>query len=45
MRWREGNVVTLNVTNNMPELTGLHWLLWDKPVTTELHSAQAERMR
>ena len=25
MRWREGDVVTLNVTNNLPELTGLHW--------------------
>ena len=25
MRWREGDIVTLRVTNNMPELTGLHW--------------------
>ena len=25
MRWQEGDVVTLNVTNRMPELTGLHW--------------------
>ncbi|MGI4795012.1 MAG: multicopper oxidase domain-containing protein [Janthinobacterium lividum] len=25
LNWREGDVVTLNVTNNMPEMTGLHW--------------------
>jgi CopA family copper-resistance protein len=25
LRWREGDVVTLNVRNDMPELTGLHW--------------------
>ena len=25
LRWREGDVVELNVTNNLPELTGLHW--------------------
>ena len=23
--WREGDVVTLNVTNNLPVLTGVHW--------------------
>ena len=25
LRWREGDVVTLNVTNNLPEVTGVHW--------------------
>ncbi|WP_237482757.1 copper resistance system multicopper oxidase [Lichenibacterium dinghuense] len=25
LRWREGDVVTLNVRNDMPEVTGLHW--------------------
>ena len=25
LNWREGDVVTVNVTNNMPEMTGLHW--------------------
>ncbi len=25
LNWREGDVVTLNVTNNMPEMTGIHW--------------------
>ncbi len=25
LRWREGDVVTINVTNKMPEMTGLHW--------------------
>ena len=25
LRWREGDVVTLRVTNRMPEMTGLHW--------------------
>jgi len=25
LHWREGDVVTLNVTNNLPELTGVHW--------------------
>jgi CopA family copper-resistance protein len=25
LRWREGDVVTLNVTNNLPEMTGIHW--------------------
>ncbi|MXP65297.1 copper resistance system multicopper oxidase [Roseomonas sp. M0104] len=25
LRWRQGDVVTLNVTNNLPELTGIHW--------------------
>ena len=25
LNWREGDVVTLNVTNNLPEMTGLHW--------------------
>ena len=25
LRWRQGDVVTLNVTNNLPEMTGVHW--------------------
>jgi len=25
LRWKQGDVVTLNVTNNLPELTGVHW--------------------
>ena len=25
LNWREGDVVTINVTNNLPEVTGLHW--------------------
>ena len=25
LHWRQGDVVTLNVTNRMPEMTGLHW--------------------
>jgi len=25
LRWREGDVVTLKVTNNLPEMTGVHW--------------------
>ena len=25
LHWRQGDVVTLNVTNNLPELTGVHW--------------------
>ncbi len=25
LNWREGDVVTINVTNNLPEMTGLHW--------------------
>lgn len=25
LRWREGDVVTLRVTNRLPEVTGLHW--------------------
>lgn len=25
LNWREGDVVTLNVTNNLPEMTGVHW--------------------
>jgi CopA family copper-resistance protein len=25
LNWREGNVVTINVTNNLPEMTGMHW--------------------
>ena len=25
LRWREGDVVTLNVRNDMPEMTGMHW--------------------
>ena len=25
LRWREGDVVTLKVTNHLPETTGLHW--------------------
>ncbi|MDQ2805141.1 MAG: copper resistance system multicopper oxidase [Pseudomonadota bacterium] len=23
--WREGDVVTINLTNNLPEVTGVHW--------------------
>jgi len=23
--WREGDVVTINLTNNLPEMTGVHW--------------------
>ena len=25
LNWREGDVVTINVTNNLPEMTGMHW--------------------
>ncbi len=25
LNWREGDVVTINVTNNLPEMTGVHW--------------------
>jgi CopA family copper-resistance protein len=25
LHWRQGDVVTLNVTNNLPVMTGLHW--------------------
>lgn len=25
LNWREGDVVTITVTNNLPEMTGLHW--------------------
>ena len=25
LNWREGDIVTLNVTNNLPEMTGIHW--------------------
>jgi len=25
LNWREGDVVTINVTNNLPEMTGIHW--------------------
>ena len=25
LHWQQGDVVTLNVTNNLPELTGVHW--------------------
>ncbi|WP_428390777.1 copper resistance system multicopper oxidase [Lichenicoccus sp.] len=25
LRWRQGDIVTLNVTNNLPEVTGVHW--------------------
>jgi CopA family copper-resistance protein len=25
LRWREGDVVTINLTNKMPEMTGFHW--------------------
>ena len=25
LHWTQGDVVTLNVTNNLPELTGVHW--------------------
>ena len=25
LHWRQGDVVTLNVTNNLPDLTGMHW--------------------
>ncbi len=25
LRWREGDVVTLKVTNNLPDMTGVHW--------------------
>ena len=25
LHWKQGDVVTLNVTNNLPEMTGLHW--------------------
>ena len=25
LHWKQGDVVTLNVTNNLPELTGVHW--------------------
>ena len=25
LNWREGDVVTINVTNNLSEMTGLHW--------------------
>ena len=25
LHWKQGDVVTLRVTNNMPEMTGMHW--------------------
>ena len=25
LNWREGDVVTISVTNNLPEMTGIHW--------------------
>jgi CopA family copper-resistance protein len=25
LNWREGDVVTINMTNNLPETTGVHW--------------------